>query len=799
MIKAKAKTVMACLLFCTVLAACDSKEEKHQKYLNKGNHLFEQGEYTKARLEYKNAARIKPSDAEVRYRLALLDEAEGDMRSAFANYAAAEQQEAHFKPALIKLAQYLLAAGQYDECQKRLNTILQDAPQDPEGHALLAALHLRKKEFEDTEREARVALAAEAANVTAYTVLTGLYMAQQNPDKAAATVEEAIGQNPKNVPLLLLKAMVGEQSNNVGKVIEAYKVLFTLRPTEVRFRDDLAKVYLAVGNKDDAERTLRDGAQAMPDNWSMKKRLVAFLNDNRGMDVAEKAIKDLMAAYPDNEDLSFWLADLYLSNKADDRAIVLLELVSQQGKEDDKQTPRLKARTSLARIYFARGNKALAEKLVKAVLEKAPNNEEALFVRAQLLFDRGEHQEAVSTLRTIVRDNPKAAEAQQLLSETLLTQGHLDLAIDVLNQLIEAVPTNMAARVRLAQLYALRGDMERALELLGHVTKMEPSFPVGWETTARIAVGQKNWDLAESAIKTLESLPDQEPTGLFLRGQIASAKDLHDEAIALYIKVVEKVPTTTIAQRALSAMVDDSSKAGKIEAAVAFIRRLDMQTTFVLNLLGDCYVKLGNEAEAAAAYDLAIGQNASVSDPYLSRARLYVKDKKQNEALAVLDKAAGAVPGDQRIAMMRAALLIGLKRYPEAVATYERLLAHNPNMDVAANNAAQLISDNMYTDSQMLARAHVLAERFVRSANPNYLDTLAWVYYRLGDYQQGLTVMERVMAFDQKFPPQIRYHYGALLMKMGKTAEAKAQLTNAVESGADFPGVHDARAMMLEP
>ena len=44
-------------------------EEKETKYLRRGNTLFQQGEYEKARLEYKNAARIMPTDAEVDYRM----------------------------------------------------------------------------------------------------------------------------------------------------------------------------------------------------------------------------------------------------------------------------------------------------------------------------------------------------------------------------------------------------------------------------------------------------------------------------------------------------------------------------------------------------------------------------------------------------------------------------------------------------------------------------------------------------------------------------------------------------------
>jgi len=794
--KTKTRTIAACVLLCVTLGACDSQEEKHQKYLNRGNQLYEQGDYKKARLEYKNAARIKPADADVRYRFGLLDESEGDIRSAFGHFLAAEQQDAHYRPALTKLAQYFLAAEQYDECQKRLNTILQDTPDDPDGHALRAALHLRHKEFAETEAQARLALGKDPKNVTAFTVLTGLYVAQGDQDKAAATVEQAIAQNPQSVPLLLLKAMVYERSANLQKIAEAYKVIFHLKPAEVRFRDELSKVYLQAEQKDEAEKILREGVAAMPDNWEMKQRLVAFLNANRGMDEAEKTIKAYMAANPDRGEINFWLADLYIANKATDRAVALLEQLVQKNKDDVQDKSSLTARTSLARIHFDQGEKQLAEKLANAVLDSAPNNREALFVRAQMLFDQGEYEQAVSALRTIVRDNPKASDALHLLGETLLIQGHLDLAIDTFSQLVDVNPAHMPAKVRLAQIYALRGDTPKALQLLTLVTKMDPSFPVGWESLARVALGAQNREQAETAIKTLEGLAGQERTAQFLRGQLAAATGAQEEAMASYRKVIEADPSSPLAEHALSAYADSAFKTGKLEEAVLYFKGLNVENAYIATLAGDCSLRLGKKEEAAISYDKAIALNAPQADPYIARARLYAADGKTDQALALLDKVSASSRADMRVMVIRADLLIAAKRNREAVTVYEALLARNPGLDLAANNMAQLIADTMYTDPQLLEKARVVAERFIRSTNPYYLDTLGWVYYRLGQNQQAQAILERVVAFDQKLPQQVFYHYGATLLKAGQTVQAKEQLKKATEGADPYIGLDEAKSLL---
>ena len=70
-----------------VLTACGDANDREAKYIKRGIALFDKGDYEKAKLEFKNAAQIKPTDPEVRYRLGLVDEAQGDLRNAFVNFS----------------------------------------------------------------------------------------------------------------------------------------------------------------------------------------------------------------------------------------------------------------------------------------------------------------------------------------------------------------------------------------------------------------------------------------------------------------------------------------------------------------------------------------------------------------------------------------------------------------------------------------------------------------------------------------------------------------------------------------
>ena len=53
--------------------------------------------------------------------------------------------------------------------------------------------------------------------------------------------------------------------------------------------------------------------------------------------------------------------------------------------------------------------------------------------------------------------------------------------------------------------------------------------------------------------------------------------------------------------------------------------------------------------------------------------------------------------------------------------------------------------------------------------------------------------MERAAGQTDKLPPQVHYHYGMILMKSGKTEQAKAELQKGVIEGANYPGIDEAR------
>ena len=69
--------------------------------------------------------------------------------------------------------------------------------------------------------------------------------------------------------------------------------------------------------------------------------------------------------------------------------------------------------------------------------------------------------------------------------------------------------------------------------------------------------------------------------------------------------------------------------------------------------------------------------------------------------------------------------------------------------------------------------------------NPTYLDTMAWVLYKLGRYAEAKRYMQQALSLDRSKSPEFPLHYGDILHALGEEFMAKTYWRKALECGAD--------------
>ncbi len=98
-----------------------------------------------------------------------------------------------------------------------------------------------------------------------------------------------------------------------------------------------------------------------------------------------------------------------------------------------------------------------------------------------------------------------------------------------------------------------------------------------------------------------------------------------------------------------------------------------------------------------------------------------------------------------------------------------------------------------FPSDKNLERAQSLTTGFADSKNPLFIDTLAWLQYKMQNYQQTISLLNSVLK-DNMLAPELRYHLGMAYLKSGATDKAKVELTKATSTQAKYPGREEAEA-----
>jgi aspartate beta-hydroxylase len=116
-----------------------------------------------------------------------------------------------------------------------------------------------------------------------------------------------------------------------------------------------------------------------------------------------------------------------------------------------------------ARILLNEGRVLEAERACERVLEKSPDNVEALNVCAVASLRDGKNFRAVAMLERAARTSPEHAITQHNLGRAYEAVGNLDGAITALGHAVRLRPAYHVARIRLGALLERRGEAQQAI------------------------------------------------------------------------------------------------------------------------------------------------------------------------------------------------------------------------------------------------------------------------------------------------------------------------------------------------
>ena len=436
---------------------------------------------------------------------------------------------------------------------------------------------------------------------------------------------------------------------------------------------------------------------------------------------------------------------------------------------------------------------------------------------------RGETAEAISVLKDTIKAAPKDYAPSLALATIYLR--HLqkpELAVKYAQSALAASPQNFAPYEALWEIYQSQKLSTKSEDLLDKAAKAKSDDPQFWLGLAQL----------RARVLAASSNPSPEARARLEKALAKAAANTGDNAEVLtqiadlYLGINKLALAAPLYERALEiSPTQAASSREKLAACYVNLGKLPEAATVLESMVHDNPLDVGAYDQLRQIHvkngqlDKALGdaQQALTIEPHFPRRYLDVVDllfelKRFGDAADQLGEARKKFPQTSVLTFYHGMALSSAKRHEEAMQTFEQALVEAGNNQPELLNsefyfqygaaaeqagqyvkAAEMFKKSIDLDPPNAARAYNYlgymwidrnenldeAEQLVKRAlelepdNGAFLDSLGWLYYRKGQYNEALAeLMKASEALKEEPDAAIFEHIADTYQALGKSAEA---------------------------
>lgn len=789
-------TILVILILLMTAAGCGRPEAKKMKFYHKGRVLYEKSEYAKARLEFKNALQIDPRFADAYFMLGQTALRQGDLRNAYAYLSRTVDLAPGNIEAQLLLGKILLTAGIPGKALEKANTVLARDSLNTEAHLLKAGALIADRK-EDQARLILVGLIKRGVRKPdLYLMMARIFQTKNEGARVEQILKEGEEANPESVPLLLSLAHLYAGTGRIGETEKTLKRIVTLQPRNTAHRLNLASLYWDTNRKEEAVQELGWITRSAPSDEGAWMSVAKFYLSKRKADDGEKTLKAGVSKNPRSMNLRFALSELYMGTGRTEGAISILK-ESLSIPKDERSPDIARIKNALALCHLLRGETDQAQIYVNDALRVFPKNQDLHFTKGKIYLKNGDSSNAVSEFRSLVGENPQFIPGYLALADAHILNRDLDLAVKVLREPLKDAPDSMDLLLALARVYVMKKDPDSARSTLRKALEYHPDHYQIHADIGDLFLAQKDFRKAEQEYRAiLLKHPDRE-IGYVKLARSSMTQGKPGQGIFVLEEGYRNIPQSwqlfDLLVRAYLAKPDYTK-------AVLLCRDRILKNprdAFAYNILGKLYGSRKEYTKAQSAFEHAIRIQQVWPEPYGNLARMYMAQGKRDDAIRRFERAISENPKVAAPYLSLGMIYELSDDYAGSSRTYAKALAEIPDLWPAANNLAFILSNHPSAKAD-IERALALARR-AQSIAPNepaVIDTLGWVYFRMGDMRQASAYIGSAL---DRAPqnPTYNYHMGMVHYRSGRIGDAREKLAASVRGNEKFEGRDEAERTLL--
>ena len=549
---------------------------------------------------------------------------------------------------------------------------------------------------------------------------------------------EARNFDPNSSQLLTELAEAYLRNNRVNKAVQEFEKSVQINKGNLRAYKKLGDIYLSIFEQERSGRRIPKGDTLKKAIWAFKSisrldpkdpnayLVVARLYRYSGEpSKAINILKSLLKITPFSEETLTMLGQLYRDQNQISEAIRLFE----KALKLNPNSPVLLLQTGLA--YQQLGNYQKATEIFRRGMNEESS---AKFLRKNLAFalmNQGQIDEAEEEYLKVVKKDPKDGEAYLGLGKIYLKRQLYEQALKHLKKANTYLHNNLEASYELAKLHEDLGHLEEAQEDFEQILRIHHKSGENY-TLAQFRnqsiflthlglIAQKLGDYAKATnyFEELKNMGEKYSNNDKNQSWEEFAKENFNRSIVLIIGLYR-----------------DSKQISKALSVCSTVRRKKSDLTKVIRALcADVIAESGNPSGGLRELQSMLEGSKGDLEVYHYIFQIHQRQKKYKKAEQKLYEAEKYFSKREAFYFMLGALEERQKKFKKAEATFRKVINLNPKHASALNYLGYMWADRGVRLNESLGLVKRAVD--IEPNNGAFLDSLGWVYFKLGKIEQA--------------------------------------------------------------
>lgn len=310
-----------------------------------------------------------------------------------------------------------------------------------------------------------------------------------------------------------------------------------------------------------------------------------------------------------------------------------------------------------------------------------PDNFKAQLRLGQGFFANDLAKEAREKAEWILERSPDDIDALNLLSAIQALDRDIESAIKTLNQAVSINPDHFDTTLSLARLFVLNNDLSQAEKFYRKAISLTPTAYILYVELSSIYGGKKQWGKVEDTLKDMVQASDAKSQSLSILARFYESRENWDLVEKTYQKAVDFAPKEDVGPLLNLGRYYVSRKSyDKALSMMQLAVEIKKDDPNIYITMAQIYLNLDRIKDAEITVDKVLAEDNGHLEANLLKGKLYLLQKDFNNALNHFNIVLGSTPNHTEVFYYKALCLIGKNERRLAQQELLKAIELNPNL-----------------------------------------------------------------------------------------------------------------------